>query len=139
MTMKMRRLLAWMLAALLALNLGFAQPAHAAGAPTVTMQQLLAEPRRFEGQRVRTTGFLRLEFEANALYPTRDDFNNSVMRHAVWLDLTNAQLRRLGKLNNGHVVVEGTFTAQYMGQGGKWPGALRHVASVRMWRKPRRH
>jgi hypothetical protein len=120
------------------INLGFAQLAHAAGAQTVTMQQLLAEPQRFEGQRVRTTGFLRLEFEANALYPTRDDFNNAAMEHAVWLDLSNAQLRRLGKLNNGHVVVEGEFSVQYKGHGGKWLGVLRHVAGVRMWRKPGR-
>lgn len=137
--MNMRRISPWLMAAVLALNLGFAQLAHAAGSQTVTMQQLLAEPQRFEGQRVRTTGFLRLEFEANALYPTRDDFNNTVMQHAVWLDLTNAQLRRLSKLNNGHVVVEGVFSAQYKGHGGKWPGALRQVGSVRMWRKPRRH
>lgn len=137
--MNMRRWAPWMMAALLALNAGFTQLAHAAGSQSVTMQQLLAEPQRFEGQRVRTTGFLRLEFEANALYQTRDDFNNTVMQHAVWLDLTNAQLRRLGKLNNGHVVVEGVFTAQYKGNGGKWPGALRPVADVRMSQKPRRH
>lgn len=136
--MKMRRLAPWMMAALLALNVGFVQLAHAAGLQTVPMQQLLSEPERFEGQRVRTIGFLRLEFEANALYPTRDDFNNAVMQHAVWLDLTNAQLRRLGKLNNGHVIVEGTFSAQYKGHGGKWPGALHPVTDVRMWRKPRR-
>ena len=137
--MKMRRLAPWMTAALLALNVGFAQLAHAAGPQTVPMQQLLAEPQRFEGQRVRTTGFLRLEFEANALYQTRDDFNNTVLQHAVWLDLTNAQLRSLSKLNNGHVVVEGVFSAQYKGHGGKWSRALRHVAGVRMWRKPRRN
>jgi hypothetical protein len=137
--MNMQRLAPWMMAAVLAMNLGFAQLAQAAAAQTVPMQQLLADPQRFEGQRVRTTGFLRLQFEANALYQSRDDFNNAVMQHAIWLDLTNAQLRRLGKLNNGHVVVEGVFTAQYKGSGGKWPGALRPVADVRMWRKPRRH
>ena len=61
--MKMRRLAPWMMAALLALNVGFSQLAQAAGSQSVTMQQLLAEPQRFEGQPVRTTGFLRLEFE----------------------------------------------------------------------------
>lgn len=135
--MNMRRLAPWMMAALLALNFGFAQLAHAARPQTVPMQQLLADPQRFEGQRVRTTGFLRLEFEANALYLTRDDFNNTVMQHAVWLDLTNAQLRKLSKLNNGHVVVEGIFSAKYKGHGGKWAGALSHAAGVRMWREPR--
>jgi hypothetical protein len=129
----------WSYAVLLILHLGYAPLAHAAASQTVPMQQLLADPQRIEGHQVRTTGFLRLEFEANALYQTRDDFNNAVREHAVWLDLTNAQLRRLGKLNNGHVVVEGVFSAQYKGHGGKWAGALHPVTDVRMWRKPRRH
>jgi hypothetical protein len=139
MTMKIRRLASWMMAALLALNVGFSQLAQAAGSQLLTMQQLLAKPQRFEGQRVRTTGFLRLEFEANALYQTRDDFSGAVMQHAIWLDLTNAQLRGLSKLNHGQVAVEGTFTAQYKGHGGKWPCALTHITGVRMWRKPRRN
>lgn len=130
--------MAWWYAALLVMNSGFAHAAHAAGPRTVSMQQLLADPHRFEGQRVRTIGFLRLEFEANALYATRDDFNGAVKGHAVWLDLTNAQLRSLGKLNNGHVVVEGVFSAQYRGHGGKWPAALSHIVGVRMWRSHRR-
>jgi hypothetical protein len=129
----------WSYTVLLLLSLGFSQCAYAAGPQTVPMQQLLADPQRFEGQRIRTTGFLRLEFEANALYQTREDFNGAVMQHAVWLDLTNAQLRSLSKLNNGHVIIDGVFSAQYKGHGGKWPGALTRIAGVRMWRKPRRN
>ena len=128
----------YFLAALLLLNIGFAPQAHADAARTVPMQELLADPGKFEGQRVRVVGFLLLEFEQNALYPTRDDFNNSVTEHALFLELTNTQLRSSSKLNHGHVIVEGVFSAKNIGHGGMWTGSLKPVMRLQMWRKPRR-
>jgi hypothetical protein len=125
-------------AALLLLNLGFPQWACAAAPPTIPMQQLLDDPEKFEGHTVRVVGFLRLEFERNALYLNRDDFNKSVMKHALLLDLTNGQLRSSSKLNNGHVIVEGVFSAKDIGHGGMWPGALKPVVRLHMWRIYRR-
>lgn len=128
----------YVFAALLLLNIGFSPWAHAEGPRTIPMQELLADPGRFEGQRVRVVGFLRLEFERNAIYLTRDDFNNSASEHAILLDLTNAQLRSSSKLNHGHVIVEGVFRAKDIGHGGMWTGSLKPVARLSMWRKPRR-
>ena len=124
-------------AAMLLFNLGLASFAHAAEVPVVTMQELIAEPQQFEGQRVRVVGFLRLQFERNALYMARDDYNNSVVEHGLWLDLKNSQLRSSSKLNNGHVTVEGVFGPADKVHGDKWAGALKPVSSLRMWRKPR--
>ena len=125
-------------AALLLLNLGFVNLAEAAEPQIVPMQQILADPQQFEGQRVRVTGFLRLEFEANALYLDRNDFNNSVIPHSLWLDLKDAQLRSLSKLNNGRVIVEGVFIAKGKGHAGMWPGSLTDGVHVHMWRIHRR-
>lgn len=124
-------------AALLLIHLGW--PAHAWAAPprTIAMQELLAHPGNFEGQRVRVVGFLRLEFERNALYLTRDDFDNAVTGHALLLDLSNAQLRAASRLNHGHVVVDGVLRVTDIGHGGKWTAALRPVIRVAMWRKKR--
>lgn len=87
---------------------------------------------------MRVVGYLRLEFERNALYLNRDDFNNSVTKHALLLDLTNAQLRSSSKLNNGHVIVEGVFSANDIRHGGMWPGSLNPVVRLNMWRIHRR-
>lgn len=124
-------------AALLLLNFGLTGLAHAAEVAVVPMSELIADPQRFEGQRVRVVGFLRLQFDRNALYMTRDDFNNAVVEHALWLDLKNSQLRSSSKLNNGHVTVEGVFGPADKIHVGKWAGALKEVSSLRMWRKPR--
>jgi hypothetical protein len=120
-------------AAMLLLNLGGVPFAHAAATQPVSMQQVVAEPQRFDGQRIRVSGFLRLEFDRNALYLSRNDFNESVAAHALRLELSNSQLRSLGKLNNGRVSVEGTFAAK---KGGPWAGSLHRVAEIRMARKP---
>lgn len=132
------RLPRFVFAALLLLNLGFAHGAPAAPPRTVPMQQLLDEPEKFEGQRVRVVGFLRLEFDQNTLYPNRDDYNTSQTKHALLLDLSNAQLRSSGKLNNGRVMVEGVFRTKDIGHGGLWPGALKPVIWLNMTRKQRR-
>lgn len=126
-------------ASLLLLNLGLAGVVRAEEVPVVQISELMADPQRFEGQRVRVVGYLRLQFDRNALYMTRDDYNNSVAEHALWLDLKNSQLRSSSKLNNGHVTVEGVFGPADKVHGGPWAGALKEVSSLRMWRKPRRN
>jgi hypothetical protein len=128
----------WWFAAMLLLDLGHANLALGADTQFISMKDVVADPQPYAGQKIRVTGFLRLEPEGNALYLSRDDFNKSAARHALWLDLTNAQLRSLSKLNNGRVIVEGTFSTNYMGHGGRWAGALRQVVRIRMWRMQRR-
>lgn len=128
----------YVFAALLLLDMGCSPWAHAEGPRTVPMHELLVEPGRFEGQQVRVVGFLQLEFEQNALYQTRDDFNDSVTEHALFLELSNAQLRSSSKLNHGHVIVEGVFRAKDIGHGGMWTGSLKPVMRLNMWRRPRR-
>jgi len=124
-------------AGLLLLNLGLAGLVRAEEVPVVPMSELIADPQRFDGQRVRVVGFLRLQFDRNALYMGRDDYNNAVAEHALRLDLKNSQLRSSSKLNNGHVTVEGVFGPADKMHGGPWAGALKEVSSLRMWRKPR--
>ncbi|MDL2358502.1 MAG: hypothetical protein QFF03_24905 [Pseudomonadota bacterium] len=122
-------------AALLLLSLGMAGPAQAAAPRTLAMQELLAHPGNFAGQRVRVVGFLQLAFESNALYLTRADGDNAVTGHALLLELSNGQLRAASKLNHGHVVVDGVVRVADIGHGGKWIAALRPVTRVAMWRK----
>jgi hypothetical protein len=125
-----------LLAALLLMGLGCAGVASAAGVQTVPMRQLLAEPERYEGERVRVNGFLRLEFKAHALYLERNDYNTAVAKHSLKLELRDGQLRSLSRLNNGRVLIEGTFRRDPAGNEAAAPGALHHITSVRMARKP---
>ena len=93
-----------------ALCLGSARPpAPRPGAQpsplNVSMVQLIANPKAFHGKWVRVIGFCHLEFEGNALYLHRDDYERAISRNGVWL---NAPEGKEG-LSNQYVLVEGVF------------------------------
>ena len=49
------------------------------------MVQLLATPEKFDGKLVRVFGFLRLEFEGDALYFHREDDVQGLTRNGIWV------------------------------------------------------
>lgn len=51
----------------------------------VSLIQLIAQPEKFEGKRVRFIGFLRIEFEGNAIYLHREDFDHGITKNGLWL------------------------------------------------------
>jgi hypothetical protein len=105
-----------------------------AGQPTdVSIIQLIADPQRFDGQAIRVVGFLRLEFEGNAVYLHREDFEKSLLQNGIWIELTESQLRSSTKLNNGYVLIEGTFSSSEKGHLGIWPGSLQRVSRLSNW------
>lgn len=61
----------------------------------VSLIQLIAQPEKFEGKRVRFIGFLRIEFEGNAIYLHREDFDHGIEKNALWVavpdDMTKQQ------------------------------------------------
>lgn len=99
----------------------------------VSMVQLIADPKRFDGQTVRVIGYLNLEFEGNAVYLHREDFERSILQNGIWIELTEAQQKSSTKFNNGYVLVEGTFSASEKGHLDIWPGSLQRVSRVSNW------
>ena len=106
----------------------------AAVQPTdVSMIQLIADPQRFEGKTIRVIGFLRLEFEGNAVYLHREDFEKLIFQNGVWIELTDSQLKTSAKLNNGYVIIEGTFSSTEKGHFATWPGSIQKVSRLSNW------
>src|SRR6188472_601053 len=46
---------------------------------------LLATPERYAGKTVRVHGFVRLEFEGDAIYLHKEDFDQRLTSNAIWL------------------------------------------------------
>ena len=99
----------------------------------VSMVQLIADPKRFDGQTVRVIGYLHLEFEGNAVYLHREDFERSILQNGIWIELTELQQKSSTKFNNGYVLVEGTFSASEKGHLDIWPGSLQRVSRLSNW------
>jgi hypothetical protein len=105
------------------------QAAPAARAPLdISLIELIANPARFDGKQVRVTGYLVREFEGDAVYLHRDDYDHGIRRNGLWLtfskdgaDLRCKTLR--------YAFVQGKFVAKNRGHLGLWSGAIEGIAS----------
>ena len=75
----------------------------------VSLINLIATPKDFDGKRVRVIGFARLEFEGNAIYLHREDYLQGITKNGLWLDVENASKKSATEANNRYVIVEGVF------------------------------
>jgi hypothetical protein len=93
----------------------------------VSILELIATPRVWDGRLVRVQGFCHIEFEETALYLHREDsdFRNSL--NAVWLDIHHG---KYGEFNERPVIVEGRFTLGTDDHVGNWRGIIRDVSKV---------
>lgn len=91
------------------------------------IQQIIANPARFEGRRVRVAGFMHLQFEGEALYMREQDYISLLFKNGVWLDLSESQTRRALPLNDHYVTIEGTFYARERGHFSLWSGSIKKI------------
>src|SRR5262245_34701806 len=79
------------LAALLVASMACSDPplpqVKAARPEEVPIADLLAAPENFRRTLVRVSGWCRIEFEGNALYPTRAAWEGRDGKRALWLQL----------------------------------------------------
>jgi hypothetical protein len=96
----------------------------------VSIYELLARPRDFQGRRVRVVGFVHFEFEGDALYPHREDWQQALTRNGLWIQRPNNAVLAL---SDHYVVVEGRFDATSRGHFGMWSGTIDSVTRLDQW------
>ncbi|MTW11610.1 hypothetical protein GM658_13475 [Pseudoduganella eburnea] len=104
----------------------------------VSMVQLISNPQQYDGKPIRLIAFLNLEFEGNALYLHREDFDKSILSNAVWISLDDQQLRASRKLSKGYVLVEGIFNAKDRGHFGMFSGSIERVTRLQSWERKKK-
>jgi len=105
----------------------------------VSLINLIATPKAFDGKRIRVVGFVRIEFEGNAIYLHADDLRNGNTKNGLWLDLPRP-LSRTTKVNDQYAIVEGVFSMEDQGHFGLWSGAITQITRLDAWRpKPSAH
>ena len=94
----------------------------------LSLIQLLANPEKYEGRRVRLVGVAHFEFEEAVLYLHREDEAVMNSRNAIWIGgkagYTEADYKNL---SGAFVYVEGIFTGKAHGHLGAFPGELKDV------------
>ena len=105
----------------------------------VSLVQLLSQPETYEGKFVRVEGFIRLEFEGNGIYLSRDDANYLIAKNSLWVefdqnlwtDPANGKRIDIDKMFNGKfVLIEGIFDKNNKGHMGLFSGAIKKISRV---------
>ena len=94
--------------------------------------ELIANPRTFDGLRVRVTGYLHLEFEGNGIYLHQDDHTHGLYRNGLWVDFARNPPRPPA-CNRSYALIEGVFDAGDTGHMGLWSGAIHDVGRCMAW------
>lgn len=74
-----------------------------------------------------------LEFEGDAVYLHREDFEYSMEKNSLAIELSDSQGRSWRKLNDHYVIIEGRFSATAQGHFGARAGSLQNVIRLGNW------
>src|SRR5260221_489167 len=110
-----------------------AEPAPAARAPNVSLIALVADPGRFDGKPGRVGGFLQVETDQYALYVHQDDEKQGIRKNGVWVDLPKSVRAKPGDYDERYALIEGIFSAKYLGPKDGWSGSIESVSRVELW------
>jgi hypothetical protein len=94
--------------------------------------ELIANPRLFDGKRVRTIGYIHFEFEGNGLYLHKEDYEHRIHANGVWVSF--AGNLQVGKCQDRYALVEGAFKAGERGHMGLWSGTIADITRCMPWR-----
>ena len=109
--------------------------ADAAGACTlygVSLLELIANPERFHGRRVLVRGYARIEFEGSAVYLSKESFEASSRRDALWLTpAAGSPFAEPGAtFGPRYADVVGRFDALDRGHFGMYSGAINDATRI---------
>jgi hypothetical protein len=97
----------------------------------ISLITLIAAPEKYNGRHVRVQGFLNLEFEGNAIYLHKDDYELHFSKNAVWVNTagTAADVINYKACNKHYVILEGTFSMDKR-SGVSYSGAITNITRI---------
>jgi hypothetical protein len=101
----------------------------------VSIIELISRPELFHGKQVRVIGYVRLEFEGNAIYLSKESHEAGIFKNALWLDPPpRSPLAQKGaSWGPRYAIVEGRFDATDHGHLGLFSGAITDTTRLDPW------
>jgi hypothetical protein len=111
------------------------EPKASPQAQQVSIIALIANPDKYDGKQVQIIGFLRLEFEGDAIYIHQQDFEHAISKNGIWIDRPrDISPKQIAEVNNKYVLCQGTFKAANHGHMRIFSGALTQLTGLESWR-----
>jgi hypothetical protein len=96
------------------------------------MVSVLANPERYYGQRVFLVGYAHFEFEGNALFLRREDFDLRIMTNSIWLDRTGLDPTVVDAADDHYAFVIGKYVHRD-GHMGCCIGTITEIETLEPW------
>ena len=97
----------------------------------VSMIQILADPEKYDGKRIRFVGYLVDEFECHAVFLSQESYVHLIMEQSIFLSHDFGKHR--GLVHKRYCQVEGTYKAVPKGYMQANNGSLEDVSRVITW------
>ncbi len=96
------------------------------------MVSVLANPEKYYDYRVSLVGFAHFEFEGNALFLHREDFELRVMTNSIWLDRTGLAQSLVDAADDHYAKVIGKYVHRD-GHMGCCIGTITQIETLERW------
>ncbi len=104
----------------------------------ISIVKLLASPEKYDGKSVRVIAYLSLEFEENALYFHREDFEKQLFSNGIGIIMTQKETLKYRRLGRSYIMVEGLFSTSHRGHLETYIGSLHSIKSLTPWHRARK-
>lgn len=74
---------------------------------------------------MRIEGFLHVEFEGNAIYLHKEDYDRGLSKNGLWVSSPDSLRVRMVEASDQYVLIEGTFDKRRHGHFGSWRAKLK--------------
>ena len=100
----------------------------------VSLVKLIANPERYEGKVIQVVGYLNLEFEGDAIYLHKEDYEHGLIGNGFWLDFSGP-LKKTDEIVNSkkYVIIVGRFDSKSHGHMGLFGGTLKDISRLDVW------
>jgi hypothetical protein len=117
------------------LNCNAQSPIDISDPTDVSLINLIATPEKYQGKIVRVVGYLNLEFEGNAIYIHKEDYEHALLKNAVWIDFSRDEAAQNTKsFSKKYVILVGMFEMKDSGHMGLFSGSIRKISRLDLWR-----
>jgi hypothetical protein len=100
----------------------------------VSLIQLIANPKAYDGKTVRIIGFLHLEFEGSVIYLHNEDFVHGVSKNGLWIEIPSDMTKeQIDAVNDHYVICTARFIAKMHGHMGMNSGEVANVTRLEVW------
>jgi hypothetical protein len=96
----------------------------------VSLLRLISTPERFDGKPVRVIGYVRIEFEGNAIYLHQEDYEHFIPTNGLRLDdpACFQGAKHDERFTSGYAYVVGTFKSNRPSELNIWSGTISNIS-----------